>query len=166
MKGAKYLILFSTIIAALEALYFYPLLPSRMAIHFNASGMADGWGPKLPFFVLLGSVFVLLLILFGGLGLLLRKLPDSMLNLPNKEYWLTPERRELTHKRIGEQAFLMGALTLLLLDGVLYLSCSANLSPEPSMHPELLWGMLTVFFTINIGFIILMIRNFRLPEKT
>ena len=34
--------------------------------------------------------------LFGAIGALIRVTPDDAINLPNKEYWLAPARREAT----------------------------------------------------------------------
>jgi uncharacterized membrane protein len=163
MSGTRLLFAFAILIAAYEIIYFYPIMPSPMAVHFNAAGAADGWGPKNYFFITIGGVIALLATLFAGISLLIRVLPDSMVNLPNKAYWLAPERRVLTHKRLAGQLLFIGAITLLLLDGVLYLSCMANIPPASSMPADILWGMLGLFFSINIIWTILMIRSYRRP---
>ena len=163
MKGARLLFAFALLIAAYEIIYFYPIMPSHIAVHFNAAGMADGWGPKQHFFGIIGTVLALLTIMFAGISLLIRVLPDSRINLPNKDYWLAPERRAQTHQRLAGQLLFIGAITMLLLDGVLYLSCMANIPPVSSMPAEILWGMLGSFFTVNIIWTIIMIRSYLRP---
>jgi uncharacterized membrane protein len=165
MKVSRLLFALALLIALLEVFYFYPLMPEKMAVHFNASGIADGWGFKQGFFTAFGIVFILLTVLFGGISLLIRLLPDAWINLPNKDYWLAPERKKQTHDRITSQMLFIGAVTMLLLDSVMFLSLSANLSPRPSLPADMLWGMLAVFFIINITSIIILIRSFRLPEQ-
>ncbi len=165
MNKVRILFTFAIILGIMEALYFYPLLPDRIAVHFNASGAADGWGPKLPFFEVFGLIFTMMALLLWGLPLLLRRIPDAMINLPNKDYWLAPVRRKQSLDRIMDQMLFMGAMTLLLLDGVIFLSLKANLLSTPVMQAELMWGLLIVFITINIVWIVSLIRGFQRPAK-
>ena len=44
-----------------------------------------------------------------------RRLPVSLINLPNKDYWLAPERRDATLAWIGGWSTMFGAATLLLM---------------------------------------------------
>lgn len=163
MKGVRFLFAFGILLAVFEITYFYPVMPSPMAVHFNAAGMADGWGPKHYFFGTIGAVIALLTIMFAGISLLIHVLPDSLINLPNKDYWFAPERRAQTLQRLTGQLLFIGAITMLLLDGVLYLSCMANIPPVSSMPAEILWGMLGSFFTVNIIWTIIMIRSYLRP---
>jgi uncharacterized membrane protein len=164
MKLSRILFITALLIAALEALYYYPIMPERMAVHFNASGIADGFGPKQPFFMVLGIATGICFFLFGSFSFLMRIIPDSMVNLPNKSYWLAPERRKETHKRLTGQMLLLGAMTMLLLDGVMYLCFKANLSPTPAIPAEILWVMLALFMAANIVIIVSILRCFRLPK--
>jgi uncharacterized membrane protein len=163
MKRMHLFFAFAFFLGIVEMLYFYAQLPDRMAIHFNASGSADGWGPKDHFFLTMETVFALLVVLFGALPLLLRRLPVSLINMPNKDYWLAPERREQTMGRLVSQLLFVGAMALLLMDGILYLCFYANFLEKPTMHPELLWGMIIGFVAINIIWTVSLIRSFRRP---
>jgi uncharacterized membrane protein len=165
MKISRFLFASALFVAIVEVLYFYPLMPERMAVHFNAAGVADGWGSRQNFFMTFGIVFGLLTVLFAGISLIIRLLPDAWINLPNKNYWLAPERKKQTHDVITNQMLFVGAMTMLLMDGLMFLSFSANLSPNPAMPAEILWFMLTVFFAISIFSIIFIIRSFRLPRN-
>jgi len=165
MKRMYLFFVFAFLLGGIEMLYFYPLLPDRMAVHFNADGAADGWGPKSHFFMTMETVYAVLLILFGALPLLLRRLPESLMNLPNKNYWLAPERKAQTMDRLMGQLLFVGAMALLLMDCVLYLSFTANFSTRPFLQPELLWGIIAVFFTASIAWTVFLIRSFRLPKE-
>ena len=80
----------------LQARNFAAAMPGVMATHFGASGSANGWQSKDQFFfveiVLLG---VCLLIGFG-IPAIIAAAPPSLVNLPNKEFWLAPVRRDHT----------------------------------------------------------------------
>ena len=79
-----------------HAAYYYPLLPDRVASHFGASGQPDAWSSKESFVKIYFFVIAFIAVLFPGIGLILGKIPASLINLPNKDHWLSPERREET----------------------------------------------------------------------
>lgn len=67
-----------------------PQLPERVAVHFGSSGKPNRWGGKSE--LSLGTLWVHL----GTAGLvlllssLIHKLPPSVVNMPNAEYWRQP----------------------------------------------------------------------------
>jgi uncharacterized membrane protein len=96
--------------------YYYPLLPDRVASHFGASGQPDAWSGKDSFVKIYLVVVAFIAVMFPGIGLILRKSPVSMINLPNKDYWLSPERKLETIEVLFRQFLWFGSATLLLLD--------------------------------------------------
>ncbi|MFH1742946.1 MAG: DUF1648 domain-containing protein [bacterium] len=80
----------------------HPHLPDRMAVHFNVHGEPDGWSNKSSFFVWYSLVVVGINVLFLVLlPFLLGVIPDSLINLPWKEYWFSsPERKKQALDRI------------------------------------------------------------------
>jgi uncharacterized membrane protein len=94
---AGYLVLAILVLAGLiHAGVYYRMLPAQVASHFDIQGQPDGWMSKGAFVsvyvgMLLGSGIVM-----AALGLLLPRTPDSLINLPHKDYWLAPERRRAT----------------------------------------------------------------------
>jgi hypothetical protein len=89
-------IAFWILLALLQNAWYYPRLPEQVAIHFNASGKADSWASKShATFLMLGLQIFLpsFLLLTSQLS---RSLPIQWINLPHREYWLAPERREAT----------------------------------------------------------------------
>jgi hypothetical protein len=71
-------------------------LPARVATHFGAGGEPNGWETHsgyLHFTLFFGAAvpaFVLAVFHLGRLG------GGALLNIPHREYWLAPERREET----------------------------------------------------------------------
>lgn len=87
-------------------------LPERVATHFGANGAANGWMTRdghVRFTVLMGigsSAFVVAVFAF------IRWIGDVGLNIPHKDYWLAPERRESTYEFIQRQGILFACLML------------------------------------------------------
>jgi uncharacterized membrane protein len=100
----------------LNWLHAYPQLPQLMASHFAANGRPNGWMPKDLFFAVTVLVtFVSLLPAFLAPRSIAKR-PPSRLNLPNKDYWLSPEHRAETYEFIKAQMawFSCGILFVLL----------------------------------------------------
>jgi len=165
MSNMRFFFLLSVALGFLEGLFFYSLLPDRMAIHFNASGRADGWGSKHQFFIFYGIIVVVMSLLFWGLPLVIRLVPESLINLPNKGYWLAPERKKQTLDRLSDQMLFTGCMALLLMDGILFLVIKANLSAIPALPTEWMWGLIVVFIAANVAWTISLIRSFRRPKE-
>lgn len=85
-------------LALLQWVQVYPQLPDRMASHFSGNGTPNGWQSKHDFFVF-SSIVVLVC---AGISFLVSRaiavFPPELINLPNKSYWLAPERREETSR--------------------------------------------------------------------
>ncbi len=128
----------------------YEDLPDRVASHFDLHGNVDGWSSKNGFVAMMSGVGLFLFVLFAGLGPLTRKMPDSLINMPNKGYWLAPEQREASFLAMHDRLLWMGAVTQLLLLGGVYASMRASIEhaePVPSWFSmALLWGYL--LFTV------------------
>jgi uncharacterized membrane protein len=165
MSTMRTLYLASIALAVIEGLSCYSLLPARMAIHFNASGAADGSGYKQQFFIFYGIMVGVLSLLFWGLPLVIRMAPSSLINLPNKDYWLAPERKEQTLARLSDQMLFTGCMALLLMDGILFLVIKANLSTPPVLPAAWLWGLIVAFIVANVVWTISLIKSFRRPMK-
>jgi uncharacterized membrane protein len=80
----------------LQARKFAASMPPVLATHFGGSGAPNGWQTQSQFFVLEIVLLGVCLLLAFGIPRLIGVLPISMVNVPNKEYWLAPERREET----------------------------------------------------------------------
>ena len=80
----------------LQARNFTAAMPDVMATHFGASGAANGWQSKSQFFVLEFILLCVCLFISFGIPYIISKAPPSLINLPNKEFWLAPVRRDHT----------------------------------------------------------------------
>ena len=73
---------------------YWPQLPARMATHFGKDGNPNDWMSKSIATALNCALVLVIPTLFVAIGSLLRSLPMSVINIPNREYWFAPERRE------------------------------------------------------------------------
>src|SRR5580765_8847227 len=81
------------ILIALQCLAYYGQLPPTLASHFDGAGRPNGWSSKVSFFESYLFLAVLMTFLFFWLPRLLRRIPPALINVPNREYWLVPERK-------------------------------------------------------------------------
>jgi hypothetical protein len=111
-RGLKLPFLSFVLLALMQAAWHRAHLPARVATHFNAHGQADGWMSVNAHFLFQTGLTLFLGVLFGSLPRLLRRLPDSMINIPHREYWLARERRAATLAWIGNAGYALGCVVL------------------------------------------------------
>jgi hypothetical protein len=99
-------------------------------------------------------------IFFGG-GLIGR-IPDRLINLPDKSYWLAHERRDqaLAFLRDWLRWFLM--LTLAMLTLVIGMALRANLDEPPRLSGYATW-LIAAYAVLAIATLLTILRRFRAP---
>jgi len=85
----------------LQMLTCYPQLPAQVASHFDAAGRPNGWSSRSAYLVLHTFIVLVITLCFAALPAWLEGAPARLVNLPNKDYWLAPERRATTMARIA-----------------------------------------------------------------
>lgn len=140
----------------------YPLMPDRMASHFGAGGVPDGWSSKDHFFLLFGVMLTVMTAMFGGLAFLIPALPASTINIPNREYYLSPENRERTYGILVSYMLWFGAATTAFMILVAEETFRANLEPSPRLGDGFLIGLVAYLLLAVLGTIVLIMR-FRKP---
>jgi len=161
----KHLWIILTLIAALvfQVLYSYPRLPERVASHFNGAGQPDGWTSRGMFFLTYLGILSLVILIFLVLPLALRRLPAGMINLPNRDYWLAPERRAETFAFIGRQLLWFGTATLAFLGLTFQLTIQANLSPRRHLPTTFLLVALGIYGAFIALWLIRFLLRFKKP---
>ena len=148
MRLSRAVLVFLVISFIGQSIYYYPNLPDKIASHFNAFGEPDRWMSKNGFMIFESIILFLIITLFTLLPSLIAKMPDSLINMPNKEYWLTEERREQTF-RILQNYFEWFSIALLgLFIGINEFAFRANLNKQNLSSWTWIVLLLFLFFVV------------------
>jgi len=148
-------------VAAAQMVHYYPLLPDSIAVHFGSSGEPNGWSDKAEFVVTYGATELFILLLGVVSGFLLRKTPPGLVNIPNRDYWLAPERREETVAFLSNQVVWIEAGTLAFLIAIAQLVFKENLGDAPPRLSGDFWYVLAAFVGATVWFCVKIILRFR-----
>lgn len=159
MRFSRILILLLVGLALLQTAQAAATLPDPVASHFNAAGRADGWSPKSEYlaFNLLFVAGMATLFLFVNWSL--GKVPPAMMNLPNKDYWLAPERRTATLDAIQQQMEWLAAATLAFLLGINQLTIEANLASATALPARTFWLLFGAYMAFMVIWLIWLLRK-------
>ncbi len=147
-------------LALAQCLYYYGQLPDPMASHFGAGGQANAWSSRVEFFSVYLGVTLFTQIVILGLAFLLVRIPDRLFNLPNRDYWLMPERRQATLAYIQRQMGWSAAAVMVLMLVSLQLVIRANLSGGGQMETGWLWPLLGLFIAAMLAIPIRIVKRF------
>ena len=93
-----------------------------------------------------------------------RRLPASLINLPNKAYWLAPERQAASLASLGRFGAVVACATALLLCLVHGMVMQANRIQPPHLEMMPLIGVLVLFFAmLVVAMAVFLGRFFRAP---
>jgi uncharacterized membrane protein len=157
--------LIGTVLACLfETARLWSAAPALMASHFDVSGVPNGFAPKDAFFGFQLAIILLIAGLAVGLRAILVRVPMGLINLPNREYWLAPQRRAETVERVASFTDVLFTGTLALMLSVFELAVAANLRKPPVLDSNLIWLLLAAYLVFTFGGIVWLFRAFRLPK--
>jgi len=153
------------LVGALQCGYYAPRLPEIVASHFGVAGVANGWQTKGAFFAVELAVILLATVVSFGVPRMIEAMPVSFINLPHKEFWLGPERREdtLSYLRAWSASFGCGLLAFLLF--VMELAYRANLCTPPHFNNAAFVPALLAFVIFDTVALVWLILHFFRPLK-
>jgi uncharacterized membrane protein len=130
-----------------EVAYRYPQLPDRVATHFNAAGQADGWTSKRQFTTLWFAGMGMLGFTFAMVCVIVSVIPASTINVPHKDYWLSPEHAPQTRRMIVERVLWFTAALMLFMAYVAHATLEVNLKRADQLT---IWTPLGIFFAFTL----------------
>jgi uncharacterized membrane protein len=151
MNRLLYVILAVLVIAAVAIIAGTSVqLPPRMASHFGAHGEVNGWSSRETY-----ELAMIAIVIGAPLALLaaMAWLPRAgvcLRRLPNRAYWLAPERRARTFERLAAFASVAGCLLVIFVTAMHLIVIEANASPRPALPT-------VPFVSVMLGFAVAMI---------
>ena len=120
------------LLAFLNLVFFVTLvrtadqLPDLVASHFNARGHPDGWMERSKYLLFTIGLAILMPGLVVGLSYATRFVPNALINLPRREYWLAPERRQESFDFLFEQSLWFGCIAVAFVIAIHFTVIRAN----------------------------------------
>jgi uncharacterized membrane protein len=143
----------------------YARMPARMASHFGANGQPNGWQTKEMFFVFTVGAVLMISVVGFVIPWTLSAMPNRLINLPQKEYWLAAERRAETFRFFGTQMGWFGCAVLFVILYAISQAIQANL-PEGHFNSGGMWLVLVAFVVFSIVWLVHFLLHFsRVPQK-
>lgn len=141
-------------------------LPDRLATHFGASGKPDGWMSRdshIRFMLTFGVGFPLLV---PAVVFCCRFLPAALVNIPHRDYWLSPEHRQDSLNFLFAHSLWLGCAAALFVAGCHWMVVDANRHVPARLSTGLLVGV-TLGFLLLLGiWIAMLLRRFmKLPVE-
>ena len=158
MRRTRLFLLGLVLVSLVEAARQWNSAPGRVPSHFDAAGRPNAWSSRDEFFTLQVGVTLGIAALFIGIPWLLRSTPAGLINLPNKSYWLAPERREETMDRLVSYFDVFACATVLLLLVVFELTSLA--SGGAGLSTSFFLPVLVSYLIFTAGWTVALIRAF------
>ena len=142
----------------------YADLPPVVASHFGVDGQPNGFMSK--------QVFLFFGLLPLGIAALIglvvprvtRAMPVNLINLPTREYWLAPERKDAALEYLGAFLEWLSAGMLLFFLFVYELVFRANAEHSGLANGPFLTGLAT-FMVLMVLSLVALYRRFALPKS-
>jgi uncharacterized membrane protein len=138
-------------------------LPERLATHFDAAGVANGWATREQWRTISLIGGTALPLVMAGLFWLIRLFPPRAFNIPRRDYWLGPEQRSTTFAWFARHGWWLACLELFFFIGIEWAIVRANLVSPPQLVTAPVLAIAGLFVA-GIGLWALqMVRRFNRP---
>jgi len=138
-------------------------LPPMVASHFDGAGFATAHFTRAfytKFVFGMGVGFPVAMVAL--LNLIYSKASD--MKMPNRDYWLAPERIAQTRALLVAHAVWFGCLVVAMVCYMHWLVLAAHRSVPPHLSNQMVMGGLLAFMAIALGWVVTLLRAFRLPR--
>lgn len=125
-------------------------LPARVATHFGSGGLANGWMTRNGYVMFILAFTVLLPAFLVVMIGVLPQVIGTRASIPNRNYWLAPQRRDASLSALASLACWLGCLLVVFITAIHFLTVQAN-AVTPARLPE------PALFKVMAGFVIAML---------
>jgi uncharacterized membrane protein len=149
-------------LAIIQVVYYYPQMPDVVASHFNGLGAPNDWASKNGFFGLYLAIILMLVAIFEFVPGWSESGSRLSMKIPNRDYWLAPERVQQTRAFFRHQMYIMGIVHMMLTIYAVQLAILANFDQEPRLHQSIGWALMLYFIFLS-AWLIHFYLHFRKP---
>ncbi|MBS0396589.1 MAG: hypothetical protein JSR54_18360 [Proteobacteria bacterium] len=136
-------------------------LPLRVACHFGPGGLANGFMARAAYLqYTIGLLLIVPLLVASGILIAVRFFPQG-LKVPDRDYWLAPQRREETAQYLLVHTTWLAALLAVLVFAIHLLVVEANRSVPARLDTGHFVGALAGFFIALVVWVGALRRRFR-----
>lgn len=164
-SGRSSLILVAAVAVAAAAFIYLSSagFPDPGATHFDARGEPNASMSRGVYRGYMAFLVIVVPLLVAGLPIWVSRRWPMLLNIPNRDYWLAPERSADTLASLRARTAFLALAMILLISFVHLLVMRANAGDEPELDQRLLLIGLGTFIALVIGWIVSLFRRFRRP---
>ena len=164
MRFARALFIIVLLLCVIETVRLWFLTPDVMAAHFNMQGNPDRFVPRLVFFADQAQTLLVVIAASLVVQVLPWILPVGWINMRNREYWLSPERRAATIDRLSSFGAAFFTVILLVMQAGFELAISANLHKPIAFAAQIMIPIIVGFIVLSLVMLFWLARSFRLPS--
>lgn len=147
---------------AFELITAHPL-QALVASHFSASGIVNGFMARGDYLLMMTGITIGMPLLLALIAASARILPVRFINLPQRDYWLAPERRADTIATFVSMSMQLAHLLAIFLCFIHWLVVRAN-TQQPPQLPEMQFKIgLIAFLLALIVWLVRFFAAFRRP---
>jgi hypothetical protein len=136
-------------------------LPERVASHFALGGKADGWITRDAYVLVILVAATLLPLIIVGLIVAMPRAFPRMVNLPNRDYWLAPERREDALAGLAGFGWVFACLVTLFVTGMHWTIVDAHASVPPRLAEPYVHLLLAASLVALLAWIIALYLHYQ-----
>lgn len=136
-------------------------LPSVVASHFDIGGHANNFMPRDAYVWIMLALVVAMPLVIAVIPHWALRNPGVRINIPNRGYWLAPERRAATIDYLARQLVRFSIVLLAFLCYVHWLVIQANQAVPPQLSAPYFIAGLVLFLVAILAWLIALIGHFR-----
>jgi uncharacterized membrane protein len=165
MRFGRAFFIIIILVCVIETTRLWSIAPAQMAAHFDIQGNPDRFVPKGQFFWF--QIQTALIVIGVGIlpQVLFLILPVELINLPNREYWLAPERRDATVERLSSFGAMLFGVILLVIQAGFELAVSANLRTPIVFDAQLMIPIMIASFIVIGLMLFWLTKSFQRPPS-
>jgi hypothetical protein len=136
-------------------------LPPLVASHFSAGGAANGFMARASYVGFMAAIAVVVPLLMALSGRLVATLPEHRINLPNRDYWLAPQRKASTVAFLRTMCTGFAAALAFFLCFVHWLVVRAQAVQPPRLEEAPFYAALAAFGVAVVAGLLVLVLRFR-----